>query len=69
MERIRVSSESIRSIGYEAGIQTLEIEFIHGGIYQYYSVPQSIYDQMMTAESKGKYFHIHINRIYPFSRM
>lgn len=69
MERIQVSSDSIRSVGYDADSQTLEIEFNHGGVYQYSGVSQSVYDEMMAAESKGKYFHSNINKAYPFSKL
>ncbi|MCL2659166.1 MAG: KTSC domain-containing protein [Acidobacteriaceae bacterium] len=69
MERIPVSSSNISSVGYDADSQTLEIEFSHGGVYQYSGVPQGVYEGMMSADSKGKYFHASINKIYPYSRL
>ena len=56
MERIHVSSSNLHSIGYDAYNEILEIQFLHGGIYQYRRVPQDIYDQLMNASSKGTYF-------------
>lgn len=33
MERVKVSSSNIRSIGYEESTKTLEIEFKQGSVY------------------------------------
>jgi hypothetical protein len=62
MERIKVISSNISSIGYHNN--TLEIEFIHGGIYQYFNVPHNIYESIMNASSHGTYFHEHIKDKY-----
>lgn len=69
MERIAVNSSNIASVGYDPNSQTLEIEFINGGTYQYSGVPEGIYEGMMGADSKGKYFHANINKKYPFSKL
>jgi len=42
----------------------LEVEFHSGGVYQYFDVPQSIYDALMHASSHGSYFHRHIKDQY-----
>ena len=60
VNRTPVRSSNIRSIGYEPDAMTLEVEFHSGGIYQYSSVPESIYQGIMRAASKGSYFHDHI---------
>ena len=60
MNRQHVSSSNIRSIGYDSNSQTLEIEFHSGGIYQYYNVPNSTYNALMSASSHGSFFHRHI---------
>lgn len=64
MIRQSVSSSNIASIGYDAGSQTLEIEFHTGGIYQYYGVPKSLYEDLMRASSHGTFFHQHIKGRY-----
>ena len=64
MIRQSVSSSNIASIGYDAGSQTLEIEFHTGGIYQYYGVPKSLYEDFMRASSHGTFFHQHIKGRY-----
>ena len=69
MERTPVTSTDIRTIGYEADSQTLEIEFNSSGVYQYSSVPSGEYDGIMAADSKGKYFHANIKNRYAFVKL
>ncbi len=66
MQRTPVSSSNLRSVGYDATTQTLEIEFHSGGIYQYFDVPQSVYDALMAASSHGSYFYYHIRNAYHY---
>lgn len=54
--RNRIESSNITSIGYDSKNKILEIEFKHGGIYQYFDVHDSIYDELLNADSPGKYF-------------
>lgn len=56
MERLAVISSNLKSIGYEAHTQTLEVEFTDRKIYQYTRVPKHIYVSLMGANSKGSYF-------------
>ena len=44
----------------------LEIEFDSGAVYQYLEVPVRIYEQLLRAESKGRYFNSEIREIYPY---
>lgn len=69
MEREMVDSSTVLSIGYEPTSSTLEIEFKSGGVYQYYNVPEPIYQQLMTSDSKGKFMHAYIKPAYPCSRV
>jgi hypothetical protein len=69
MNRQPVSSSNLRSVGYDRQSQILEIEFHSGGIYQYTSVPESIYTALMQAASKGSYFHDHIKDRYPTQKI
>ncbi len=67
MNRQAVSSSNIRSVGFDNG--TLEIEFNRGGIYQYYNVPETIYQSLIAAQSVGKYFQAHIKDVFQFSKI
>ena len=67
MNRTPVRSSNIASVGYENG--TLEIEFVDGGVYQYFNVPEPVYQGLMSATSKGRYFHDHIKDSYQTSKV
>lgn len=69
MQREQVFSSNIASIGYDASSETLEIEFQDGYVYQYYNIPQGIYDALMAAPSKGRFLHSQIKDRFPFSRV
>ena len=69
MERYTVASSNIASIGYDADTDTLEVEFLSGAIYQYYNVPQNMYDQLVQAGSKGRFLNTYIKNAYPYSRV
>lgn len=64
MERTRVSSRNIHSIGYDPNSNILEIAFLSGGVYQYSKVPHHVYLRLMKATSHGKYFHAYIKNFY-----
>lgn len=69
MEKELVSSSTIVSIGYDTASETLEIEFKTGGVYQYYNVPEAVYQQLMASDSKGKFLHIYIKNSFAYSRI
>lgn len=62
MERKHVNSSNLASVGYDPTSKTLEIEFLNGGLYQYFGVPESVYQGLMSASSHGQYFDSHIKK-------
>lgn len=69
MERTPVSSSNIAEIGYESATMTLEIAFLNGTVYQYFDVPESVYQAFMGPGSKGKYFHANIKNSYRCTKL
>ena len=64
-----VPSSAIAAVGYSKRLQILEIEFLNGAIYRYTDVPRSVYHQLMSAESKARYYHEHVRGNYPSFRI
>ncbi|MGB2754691.1 MAG: KTSC domain-containing protein [Phycisphaerae bacterium] len=62
MDRVRVQSSNIASVGYDPETSTLEIEFVNANVYQYFGVPADVHEGLMVAGSKGSYFHHHIKK-------
>lgn len=60
MNRIPVESSNLNSVSYDDETNTLEIEFKYGSVYRYSEVPEYVYNELMTATSKGSYLHKNI---------
>lgn len=69
MHRDLVASSSIASVGYDSASMTLEVEFTHGGVYQYCDVPDSVYQEFMSAPSLGMYLNQNIRDNYRYTRL
>lgn len=69
MNRFPVVSSDLRSVGYDPETHILEIEFRSGGVYRYSGVPEAVYSGLLTAGSKGRYFHARIKDHFSFVRV
>ena len=68
MQRTQVTSSDIASIGYEGNV--LEIKFHSGkSVYQYFQVPEQEYNELMNAQSHGKYFNQNIKNKYQYEKI
>lgn len=64
MKNFKTSSQ-IEDIEYNEDENTLIIKFKRGGsTYEYYDVPQHVYEKMVEADSVGKYFYAYIRDNY-----
>jgi len=62
--RERVQSRVIVELGYSKRRHLLEIEFANGAIYRYLDVPPSVYRDLISADSKARYYDSNIKRNY-----
>jgi hypothetical protein len=69
MERKRVNSSKIRSVGYDPKSQVLEVEFSDGGLLAYRGVSPEVHRQFMAAPSPTSFFEDKIDESFPSSRM
>lgn len=70
MVRNHVASSNIAAIGYDPEKQILEVEFINGGVYQYFNVPREVYDNFLSSGSMGRYFQDNIkSQAFTFSKI
>ena len=58
MEMISVSSSWIAAVGYRAG--TLRVQVRGGRSYDHYSVPQYVFEALISACSLGAYYNQNI---------
>lgn len=69
MNRETVESSNLKSVGYDPNTKILEIEFHHGGVYQYFDVPANVHSGLMSAPSKGSYHYQHIKNVYQYQKI
>lgn len=69
VKRTDVDSSMLTSVGYDEKKNILEVEFNHGGIYEYYDVEKEIYDDLMNADSLGRYFINNIKDDYDYGKV
>ena len=67
--RQRVNSSSLASIGYDPVSWTLDVEFRKGGVYRYSGVLPQVYQMLMLAPSKGRFFIAQIRDRFLYSRV
>jgi len=68
MEMTPIESSLIREVCYKEEIQTLYVRFKNGTMYSYTEVPRNIFDDLMSAESIGKYFVRNIKTSFSFQK-
>jgi len=62
-------SSVVASFDYNLPKHVLRVVFVSGKIYDYHNVPQSIYEEMKIAESKGTFLNLRIKNSYPFKKV
>ncbi len=60
-------SSNISRFGYGEGVLT--VEFKNGNTYQYFDVPESVFEQMKTAPSPGGFLAQVIKGTYRYARV
>jgi hypothetical protein len=63
-EMIYVDSSNIEAVGYDAASSELHVQFLKSGLYVYHDVPQHVFEELLSADSKGSYFNRNIKPVY-----
>jgi hypothetical protein len=69
MERRKVSSSKIRSVGYDERARVLEVEHSDGSVYQYTGVSQEVHRRLMAAPSVVSFYQDRIEEDFSRKRM
>lgn len=69
MEMIRVDSTNVAAVGYDSGSSILQVEFNNGTLYQYFDVPEHIFEGLRDAASVGGYLAANIKGNYRYSKV
>lgn len=60
MELTPVTSSNVAAVGYDDETKTLQVQFKGGETYNYFGVPQELYDNLLNAESVGGFLNTYI---------
>jgi hypothetical protein len=69
MQRKRVNSSKVRSVGYDEPTRTLEVEMSNGQVFQYTGVYPEVYRQFMAAPNPTAFFDDKIAEEYTAKRV
>ena len=61
-----MDSSSVVSVGYDADDQKLELEYVNGGVYQYFGVPDFVHRRLLTSNSPGAFVNAVVKPNYEF---
>ena len=60
MTRVPLESKLLKAAAYQHRLAFLELEFRSGAVYRYCGVSAFTYQDLLRADSKGRYFNRHI---------
>jgi len=69
LNRKRVNSSKLRSVGYDEATKTLEVEMSNGQVFQYSGVYPEVYRRFMAAPNPTTFFDDKIAEEYTAKRV
>jgi hypothetical protein len=64
MDWMLLESGTLRAARYQEPELVLDLEFCDGSIHRYLLVPEQTFQELLGAESKGRYFNLHIRTVF-----
>ena len=61
-------SSNVSRFAYNSESQVLTVEFKNGGTYNYFDVPEIVFEQIKSASSKGQFLAQQIKGSYRYAR-
>jgi hypothetical protein len=62
-------SSSIARFGYDGSASILVVEFKKGYAYNYFDVPEALFEEMKNTASKGQFLADRIKGVYRYARL
>lgn len=69
MDRIPVQSSNVAEVGYDSQSMTLEVAFRDGSVYQYFDVPDTVYQGLLHADSVGTFLNAQVKNNYRYTKL
>ncbi|MDD5183660.1 MAG: PIN domain-containing protein [Paludibacter sp.] len=67
--RIVLESSNLKSVKYDSNQHILEIEFLNESLYQYFDVPENVFENLLSSSSPGRFFENEIKGTYRYSKV
>lgn len=65
-----VESTNIDAVGYDAATRRLYVRFLSSGsTYVYYDVQKAVFEDLLDADSKGRFLNAQIRGAYAYRRL
>jgi hypothetical protein len=64
-----IDSTSVEALQYDNESKKLTVEFKGGAIYDYYDVPEDVFEGFHEADSIGKYLNSQVKGSYNFEKI
>jgi hypothetical protein len=64
-----MESTTLATVGYDKNLKRLQLEFCSRAVYLYFGVPASVFEALLDAPSKGRYFNGAIRGHYPYRQI
>lgn len=61
-----VDSSAMEAVGYDPATRELHVQFVGGRLYAYLDVDESVFQELLMADSKGSYFNREIKPRHQF---
>ena len=69
MIEVVIASSNLKSAKFDTVGESLVVEFNNGAIYEYESVPWTVFTKFRMAESQGKFFNTEIGKKYKYKKI
>jgi lysyl-tRNA synthetase class 2 len=69
MPAATVESTTLATVAYDEARELLQLEFCSGAVYLYFGVPAAVYQALLGAPSKGRYFNGSIRGRYSYRQI
>jgi len=69
MQPTKLDSSLLAGVQYDPHRRHLDVEFHSGQRYRYFNVPTRCYQELLRAESSGRYFNRSIRNCFPYQNL
>jgi hypothetical protein len=63
-----VASSSLSRVAYEPSSMVMSVEFHNGTVYEYFDIPQTLFEQLVAAGSAGQFLVQNVKGTYRYAR-